>query len=70
MWEWCCVITGTLYVYFVDHAAPLLHPFDFYEIISILVIIIILDEQIKSYPHSRVYMASLLFTGLGYSFTV
>ena len=24
MWEWYCVITATLYVYFVDHAVPFL----------------------------------------------
>ena len=39
MCEWRCVITVNLYVYFVDHCpVPFLHPFDFYEIIFILLV--------------------------------
>ena len=41
MCEWRCVITATLYVYFVDHAVPFLHLFDFYEIIFISLVWII-----------------------------
>ena len=34
MWELCCVITATLYVHFIDQC----HPFDFSEIIFIVLV--------------------------------
>ena len=47
MWEWCCVITVTLYVYFVDQCHHYIYPLDFYEIIFILVYITVTFM----YPH-------------------